>query len=277
MTDQFRKKNLSSSSATSEEQVDFSCLSEWEHSLKEKATSLCGVDEVGRGPLAGPVVAVAAKVLFKNFNFEADSASAAPTVFRELREAGVKDSKKLSHLQRSRILNNLNIELPHKISPDQLKMFYQTPMGFDFMLSLALVSPEEIDEINIHQASLLAMKRALDELENFEEIHFKGKKITRLGPILVDGRFKVDKNCPHQRNIIGGDKLSSVIGLASIYAKEYRDHLMKFYHQHFPHYDFANNAGYPTSKHRMSLKKYGPCPIHRKTFNGAGLLLMEKS
>ena len=175
---------------------------------------VAGVDEVGRGCLAGPVIA-AAVILTNNI-------------------PGLKDSKKLSKKKRE--------ELSLKI----MKNSY-----FSFGCS----SPKEIDEINILQASLLAMKRAILNLS------------VEPGKILIDGIHKPDLNTDTQ-TIISGDSYIDEISAASIIAKVYRDNLMMQFDKEYPNFFFSSHMGYGTKMHKAALKKYGITPIHRKTFRG---------
>lgn len=175
-----------------------------------------GCDEAGRGCLAGPVFA-AAVILPKNFN-----------------HALLNDSKQLKHAQRN----------------DLRKMIEQEALAF----AVAEVDHAEIDQINILQASFLAMHRALDQLE------------TRPEMILVDGnRFKKYQDLPHQCIVKGDGKYFS-IAAASILAKTYRDDFMEQIAQAHPEYDWLKNKGYPTKKHREAVLKHGFSPYHRRTF-----------
>lgn len=180
---------------------------------------VCGVDEVGRGPLAGPVVA-AAVVL------PPDGAARLP---------GLDDSKRLNTRER-----------------DQL-----VPLIRDIALgvSVAVVDPEEIDRINILQASLLAMSLAVAGLPCSPEY------------LLVDGNQRVSTPIP-QETLVKGDARSACIAAASNVAKQHRDGLMQRYGAQFPGYGFEEHMGYPTEVHREALRRLGPCPIHRKTFRG---------
>ena len=116
-------------------------------------------------------------------------------------------------------------------------------------------SPKEIDEINILQASLLAMKRAILNLS------------VEPGKVLIDGTHKPDLNVDTQ-TIIGGDSLIDEISAASIVAKVYRDNLMMQFDKEYPNFFFSSHMGYGTKMHKAALKKYGITPIHRKTFRG---------
>lgn len=175
---------------------------------------IAGTDEVGRGCLAGPVVA-AAVILKEDI-------------------PGLTDSKKISPKRRE-FLADLILE----------KSFF----------AYGVVSSNKIDKINILNASLLAMKRAILNLP------------VRPSLVLVDGTFKPDLDIP-MRAIIGGDSSENAISAASIIAKVYRDNLMIKYDSIFPVYDLKGNKGYGTKKHLKALKNFGHCEIHRTTFNG---------
>ena len=175
---------------------------------------VAGVDEVGRGCLAGPVIA-AAVILRNNI-------------------PGLKDSKKLSKKKR-----------------EELSLTIMKNSYFSFGSS----SPKEIDEINILQASLLAMKRAILNLS------------VKPGKILIDGIHKPDLNTDTQ-TIISGDSYIDEISAASIIAKVYRDNLMMQFDKEYPNFFFSSHMGYGTKMHKAAIKKYGITPIHRKTFKG---------
>jgi len=180
-------------------------------------TAIAGVDEAGRGPLAGPVVAAA--VIFSDP--PADSA--------------IDDSKKLSPGRREALAAEI----------------FSTAEA----VGVGLVWPEEIDRLNIHAGSLLAMRRAVEDLS------------VRPDFLLIDGIFEIPSPIP-QRAIKSGDSLSVSIAAASIIAKTTRDRLMAGYHERWPCYGFDAHKGYPTKAHREALKAHGPCPIHRRTFRG---------
>ena len=175
---------------------------------------IAGTDDVGRGCLAGPVVA-AAVILKEDI-------------------PGLTDSKKITPKRRE-FLADLILE----------KSFF----------AYGVVSNNKIDKINILNASLLAMKRAILNLP------------VRPSLVLVDGTFKPDLDIP-MRAIIGGDSSENAISAASIIAKVYRDNLMIKYDSIFPVYDLKGNKGYGTKKHLEALKNFGHCEIHRTTFNG---------
>lgn len=182
---------------------------------------IAGVDEVGRGALFGPVVAAA--IVFPL------------SVLPQLLEMGVKDSKQLSAKRR--------LELTEEMQ----KLALARSIGF--------ATVEEIDRINILQASLLAMRRAVSNLEVKPEI------------CLVDGRQAIPQLTIPQKNLIKGDIRSPFIGAASIIAKVWRDDLIVTIASKYPEYDLATNKGYGTTKHRLALQNYGVLPDHRKSFS----------
>ena len=191
----------------------------FEKSLRKHGyKSIAGCDEVGRGPLAGPVVA-ATVVLPPLID---------PSIYL--------DSKILSHKKRELLAHSL-VKLGARIG-------------------VSFVSEKEIDRINILQASLLAMKLATENLEG-EPVDF----------LLVDGKFEAPVAIDQQA-LIKGESKSASIAAASIIAKVKRDKFMTEMHEKYPVYNFAKNKGYPTKEHRIALQKYGPCPIHRRSFNG---------
>lgn len=184
-----------------------------------------GIDEVGRGPLAGPVVA-ACVYTPENLYIPDDL----PTI---------KDSKKMTHRNRQKVVKWVE-------EHDEI------------LFSIAEASVEEIDSLNILQATFLAMQRAFIDLEkrlkvDEYSIFVDGNKIPQLG--------KENVEC-----IVGGDNKILSISLASIIAKEYRDELMAKFGQKYPEYDFAKNVGYGTKKHMQAIYEFGPTEFHRKSF-----------
>jgi ribonuclease HII len=176
---------------------------------------IAGVDEVGRGPLAGPVIA-AAVIL--------DPA-------RPI--AGLADSKKLSPARRERLALDIRAN------------------ALAWALGRAEVA--EIDRLNIFQASLLAMRRAVEALPMTPN------------RVLVDGKHCPPLACPCTA-IVKGDATVPAISAASILAKVTRDAELRELHDRYPRYDFARHKGYPTAVHREALRRYGPCPEHRRSF-----------
>jgi ribonuclease HII len=187
------------------------------------AKLVAGVDEAGRGPLAGSVVA-AAVILDDN---------------RPV--AGLTDSKKLSASQR-------------QVLESEIK---QNAMAW----AIAEASHEEVDQINILQASLLAMRRAVLALG------------TRPGLVLVDGNRLPELDGYRMRAIVKGDLTEPCISAASILAKQYRDRQMLELDRIYPEYQFARHKGYPTRLHRELLKQHGVSPVHRRSFRPVRELL----
>ena len=181
-----------------------------------------GVDEAGRGPLVGAVVA-AAVILDENHPIE-----------------GLNDSKKLTEKKREA----LAIEIK-----EHAKAW-----------AISSVGPEKIDEINILQASLLAMKLAIEGLTVKPDF------------ALIDGNKLPDLDCDAEA-IVKGDARVSAIAAASILAKVERDGQMKALHKIYPQYEFSRHKGYPTKVHMALLEEHGPCPEHRKTFGPVRRLL----
>jgi len=190
---------------------------EFEKEIWAKGRIPAGVDEAGRGPLAGPVVA-AAVVLPDDCKID-----------------GLDDSKKLSHSKRERILEEIKL----------IAISY----------AVGIVEPDEIDRINILRAALLAMEISVKQLT------------TKPDYLLIDGNQKTSLLLM-QETIVKGDSKSCSIAAASILAKVTRDSIMEEYHSIYPEYNFKGHKGYPTKEHYQALRKYGPCPIHRKTFRG---------
>ena len=183
--------------------------------LTKRIKLVAGVDEVGRGPLAGPVVAAA--VIFS------------PDIIIE----GINDSKQLSEKERETLI------------PDILKK--------SISCSVSVISHSKIDEINILQASLLAMSISVSRLKIIPDL------------VLVDGNKKFEFMRP-VLPIVKGDSKSFSIAAASIIAKVARDRVMKRLDIKFPQYSWNKNKGYPTREHIKAVKLYGPSPLHRKTF-----------
>lgn len=176
-----------------------------------------GCDEAGRGCLAGPVVAAAVILPYDYKNPEID------------------DSKKITEEKR--------FELRPQIEKDAIAW------------AIGIVDHNEIDEINILNASFLAMHRAIDQLKQKPEC------------LLIDGnRFNPYKKIPHHCIVKGDSKFLS-IAAASLLAKTYRDDLMNKLHIDYPQYNWQSNKGYPTPAHREAIRKFGPSPHHRMSFN----------
>lgn len=180
---------------------------------------LAGVDEVGRGALAGPVVTAAVILPAQT----------------ELIPSGINDSKKLSSTQRE-LLN-------------------QQLLAVATAYAIGMATPMEIDQLNILQATKLAMCRALQQLQPAPDF------------VLIDGRDHLDIALP-QKSIIAGDSRSLSIAAASIMAKVYRDQLMRNMDRDFPQFGFGVHKGYGTKQHRQAIQQYGACQQHRLSFAG---------
>ena len=193
-------------------------LYKYDFAISENSSiRIAGVDEVGRGPLAGPVAAAA---VILDLSSPID---------------GINDSKKLNAKRR-----------------DEL---YEKIMAGGCAYGVGIVSPDEIDKINILQATFLAMRLALEKLEGLYDI------------VLVDGNqliSGIDKKL--QRTVVGGDGVSANIAAASIVAKVTRDRIMDELHERYPMYDFNGNKGYGTKKHMAAITEYGLSPVHRRSF-----------
>ncbi|MGB9791678.1 MAG: ribonuclease HII, partial [Thermacetogeniaceae bacterium] len=194
-------------------------MHKFERKLWESGASLiAGVDEAGRGPLAGPVVA------------------AAVVIKEELLLPGLNDSKLVTPALRS-------------VLAQEIKRRAEC-------WAVGIVPVGWIDKYNIHEASLLAMKKALEQL-SIQPDH-----------VLIDGRWPIRDLALKQTPIVKGDAQSAAIAAASILAKTTRDAIMSYYGLLFPKYGFEHNKGYPTPAHLEAIAKYGPCCLHRKTFRG---------
>ena len=181
----------------------------------EGYTAVCGTDEAGRGPLCGPVVA-AAVILPRDVEIE-----------------GLNDSKKLTEKKREKLFDIIKEKA--------------------IAYAIAEASPAEIDEINILNASMLAMKRAIEALP------------VKADFALIDGNCSRGFDIPTQ-TIVKGDAISASIAAASILAKVTRDRQCAELDKLYPEYNIAKHKGYPTKEHMDAVRKYGPAPIYRMTF-----------
>ncbi len=188
-----------------------------EEAARDGAVRIAGIDEAGRGPLAGPVVA------------------AAVILRRDLPISGLNDSKLLSESRREALF----LEIREKAAA----------------VSVAVVSPEVIDEINILQATRLAMSRAVNAITPLPDY------------LLIDGPIALDLAIP-QKPITKGDRLSISVAAAGIMAKVTRDGIMRDLHEQYPVYGFDRHKGYPTRMHKEAIALNGPCPVHRMCFRG---------
>ncbi len=204
--------------------VRFDEMLQYEREFYKKGIRfIAGVDEVGRGPLAGPVVA-AAVVLPENFNI-----------------LGIDDSKKLSEKRREELYPLIKREA--------------------ISYAIGMVNHNKIDEINILEATKIAMRGAILSLN----AKLEKKEGEGIGQVLIDAISLNDISLP-QKSIVKGDSKSVSIAAASILAKVTRDNLMKEYDKEYPGYEFSSNKGYGTRGHYDGLRELGISPIHRKTF-----------
>ena len=216
---QMKAKDQFLSESELREQQCFAELSLFDKKTRQKGFGIiAGVDEAGRGPLAGPVVAAACILLVKRASF-----------------AGINDSKQLSADKRHYFFE--------KLTSDKQVIY-----------GVGIASVEEIDAINIYQATIQAMLRAVAALKVNPDF------------LLVDGLKLVHPVYPTEK-VIGGDGRSLSIAAASIIAKETRYRLMVKYHEAYPHYGFDSHKGYGTPQHLAAIKAHGPIPIHRLTFS----------
>ncbi len=186
-----------------------------ENAIASGARVIAGIDEAGRGPLAGPVVAAA--VILQNFS--------------DIN--GLDDSKLLTEKKRIALFDSI--------------------LAMARGVGIGIIEPQEIDRINILQATRLAMKTAVTKLQ------------TKPDYLLIDGPIRLDLDCS-QESIIKGDGKSLSIAAASIIAKVTRDRIMEEFDREFPNYGFVRNKGYGTRDHQKALEVYGPCRIHRMSF-----------
>lgn len=191
-----------------------------------------GCDEAGRGCLAGAVYA-AAVILPPDYH-----------------NADLNDSKQLTEKKR--------YMLREQIERDAVSW------------AVGIVTPEEIDKINILQASFLAMHRAIDQLTPCPEaLIIDGNRFTPYHPIIGGGTSRAEAALPHT-TIVKGDRKYLAIAAASILAKTYRDDYMNRLAEEYPQYDWRSNKGYPTKKHRQAIREYGVTPYHRLSYNLTG-------
>jgi len=178
--------------------------------------TVAGVDEAGRGPLAGPVVA------------------AAVVLPHGMDSSGINDSKALSPQSREKLYQ----QIVHSSST-----------------SVGIIEPSVIDQINILEATRMAMVKAVRGLPHDPDY------------LLIDGPIRLQVSV-EQRGVVGGDRLSVSVAAASIVAKVTRDRIMQELHARYPQYGFDRNKGYPTRDHRQAIEEFGPSPAHRRTFRG---------
>ncbi len=188
---------------------------------------IAGIDEAGRGPLAGPVV-VACALMPQNSMIE-----------------GVNDSKKIAEKKREKIYDLITEEA--------------------ISYGVGIIGQREIDEINILQATKKGLTIAIKDME--QKLEQKPELgITKPDAILVDALTKIDTDGIPYKSIIHGDAISYSIACASIIAKVTRDRIMREWDEVYPEYGFSKHKGYGTAAHIQAIKEYGPCPLHRRSF-----------
>ena len=183
----------------------------------EGAYRIAGIDEAGRGPLAGPVVAAA--VVLPSYDLIPD----------------LNDSKLLTPAKREDLFCRIEAKAA--------------------AIGIGVADVDEIDEINIYQATRSAMRQAVSQISPLPDY------------LLIDGNIKLDLDL-RQRSIVKGDKLSFSVAAAGIMAKVTRDRIMLGLHEEFPEYGFDRHKGYATLEHRQAILRYGPSPVHRRSFKG---------
>lgn len=202
-------------------------LDQFEKELTDKGYHfICGVDEAGRGPLAGPVVA-GAVILDPKHPID-----------------GLNDSKKLSSSMRERL--------------------FQEIKKWAIASAVAIVSPETIDQINVLEASRLAMMKAI-------------RQLTIAPDVVLSDFMELPELDVLVMSLVKGDSRSMSIAAGSILAKVTRDRLMEAWAVRYPEYGFAKHKGYPTKEHLAMLQRYGPCPIHRMSFKPVLLVTNQRS
>lgn len=197
-----------------------------EELYKKGVHSIAGIDEAGRGPLAGPVV-VACVVMPRDSMIE-----------------GVNDSKKVSEKKREKL--------------------YEEIIGEAIAYGVGIISQEEIDKINILNATKEGLTLAIKEME--KDLKEKKRNMEKPDIILVDALTKIDTDGISYKSIIKGDAKSYSIAAASIIAKVTRDRIMRQWDEVYPVYGFAKHKGYGTANHINAIKEYGLCPLHRHSF-----------
>jgi ribonuclease HII len=251
-------------------------LSQEQRLWKQGFEFVVGLDEAGRGPLAGPVTAAAVMVRkFSISNFPRPRLGSA--------EGGQFSKKpKIQNTPSARAQGEGKYEIlsrirdSKKLSENQRERWYEILVKHpNIKWGIGLVSEKIIDKINIFEATKLAMKKALNDLQKNNCRIFYDRRIYDTKVLfkeadncflLIDGNFILEDLNINQKSVIRGDEKIFSCAAASIIAKVTRDRLMQKYHKKFPQYGFDQHKGYGTKKHFKAIKKYGPCSIHRRTF-----------
>ncbi len=230
--------------------------------LSESYDFIIGIDEAGRGPLAGPVVACADSFKF----FKTSPAFGHSSLIKEgMREVLLKqfdlirDSKTLSCKQREKLFDFIHEH---------------------FYVGVGVIDHKAIDRVNILEATFLAMKAAISALTHNVEYGTQNDKLYAIRYarkiILIDGNKKIPNFSHEQKTVVNGDKIVKSISAASIIAKVTRDRIMHKMHKAYPEYQFDRHKGYGTKLHMEALRKYGPSEIHRKSFKPVKSLLRKR-
>ncbi len=216
------------------------------------AVCLIGIDEAGRGCLAGPVVASAIRCEKEFYH----------TSWCARNSRGVDDSKRLKPSQRAAIVERYK----YAVSQNWIR------------IGIGTASIDEIEKFNIYHANSLAMRRALEQVVRLDEGFFRegNEKEVVQASVLIDGKpirtFPVE-----HKAVVKGDQKSLAVALAGIHAKEYRDGIMAKLDQEYPAYKFCQHKGYGTAVHLEALRERGPCPQHRPSFMGKVLVHTKES
>ena len=219
---------------------------EREIALRE-AVLVVGVDEAGRGPLCGPVVAAA--VSYKDATY-----AIPPELEKDF--SLIRDSKKLSEQQREKIYDLIQEH---------------------FYVGIGIVHADTIDRINILEATFLAMKSAISQLMKNIPVQHENHGRGAQAYVLVDGNQEIPNVSLRQETVVGGDGTVKSIAAASIVAKVTRDRMIVEYDKQYPEYGLAQHKGYGTKVHMDALRKYGPTPIHRMSFKPVLLSIPENA
>ncbi len=212
-----------------------------------EAVLVVGVDEAGRGPLCGPVVAAA--VCYKDATY-----AIPPELEKDF--ALIRDSKKLSEQQREKIYDLIQEH---------------------FYVGIGIVHADTIDRINILEATFLAMKSAISQLMKNIPVQHENHGRGSQAYVLVDGNQEIPNVSLRQETVVGGDGTVKSIAAASIVAKVTRDRMIVEYDKRYPEYGLAQHKGYGTKVHMDALRKYGPTPIHRMSFKPVLLSIPENA
>ncbi len=228
----------------------------FENKYRSECPVICGIDEVGRGPFAGPVVAGAVILPADVVEAWAAGRQSYPTVFPGNQSSDQSSETEADELHEKQSFPWINIEGLNdskQVSVKHREALYDEITSKAVAYGIGVIPPARIDEVNIRNATMEAMKLAVEDLGVVPDL------------LLIDAMTLKDLPI-RQVDIIKGDARSLSIAAASIVAKVTRDRMMETYAEVYPEYHFDKNAGYGTAEHIAALKEHGPCPIHRSTF-----------